>query len=125
MATSGAMRRNRHEPPQVDRLAVGAGRAGLHVGTLGSGMSASKTSSATTTRSAGSSSAVVHDMSVVLQAPGWPANTIEGRACTQGRFASLDELVEWGMLTARVAAFLRDAGELADVIEGAPSVDHL
>ena len=52
-------------------------------------MSASKTSSATTTRSAGSSSAAVHDISVVLPAPGWPANTIESRACTQARFASL------------------------------------
>jgi hypothetical protein len=48
-------------------------------------MSASKTSSATTTRSPGSSSAAVHDSSVVLPAPGWPANTIESRARTHAR----------------------------------------
>ena len=40
--------------------------------TLGSGMSDSNTSSATTTRSAGSSSAAVHDRSVVLPEPGGP-----------------------------------------------------
>jgi hypothetical protein len=53
--------------------------------TLGSGTSASNTSSATTTRNAGSSSAAKHDINVVLPAPGWPANTIDSRARTQAR----------------------------------------
>jgi len=87
-------------------------------------MSAPKTSSATTTRSAGSSSAAVHDISVVLPAPGLPANTIESRACTQAGSRRSD-LVQWGMLTARVAAFLRDADELADVHEDMPDAGHV
>jgi hypothetical protein len=87
-------------------------------------MSASKTSSATTTRSAGSSSAAVLDIGLVLPAPGWPANTIESRACTQAGSRRSD-LVQWGMLTARVAAFLRDADELADVHEDMPDAGHV
>jgi hypothetical protein len=53
--------------------------------TFGTGTSDSNTSSATTTRRPGSSSAVDHDSSVVLPDPGGPANTIESRARTQAR----------------------------------------
>ena len=51
--------------------------------TLGTGMSLSKTSSATTTRRDGSSSAVAHESRVVFPDPGGPANTIDSRARTQ------------------------------------------
>ena len=64
-----------------------AGRGGPHASASRPrsrrGTSASNTSSAMTTRLAGSSSAAQHDSSVVLPEPGAPANTIERSARTQ------------------------------------------
>ncbi len=86
--------------------------------TLASGTSASKTSSAMTTRLAGSSSAAQQDSRVVLPEPGAPANTIERSARTHsarkratglGEHVALDELVE------RAEG---DPGEPADVDHG-------
>ena len=91
------------QPAQIDGRAVGAAGRVCIDATLGSGTSASKTSSAMTTRSDGSSSAAQHDSSVVLPEPGAPANTIgqpRPDARTQepgglvGQHVALDELVE-------------------------------
>jgi hypothetical protein len=53
--------------------------------TFGSGRSASKTSSAITTRRLGSSSAAQHESIVVFPDPGAPEKTIESRARTHAR----------------------------------------
>ena len=75
MATSGAMRRN----PATSRrrsTSLRSGRAGrvCMCATFGSGMSVSKTSSATTTRRLGSSSAARQLSNVVLPDPGCAGN---------------------------------------------------
>ena len=81
-------------------------------------MSVSNTSSATTTRSDGSSSAVVHDSSVVLPDPGGPANTIDSRARTQAaQEARPPGAVSMSRSTSSSSVAERDAGELADVHE--------
>ena len=85
-ATSGAMRKN----PDTKRRRSTPGRSGraarvCMLATLASGMSASNTSSATTIRSEGSSSAAQQLNMVVLPEPGAPANTMVRRALTQAR----------------------------------------
>ncbi len=116
IATSGAMRRK----PATSRRRSTAGRSARAArvcipATLASGTSASNTSSAITTRLAGSSSAAQHDSSVVLPDPGAPAKTIESPARTasvrkaghgRARHVARHQLVE------RVE---RDAGEPTDV----------
>jgi hypothetical protein len=70
MAMSGAMRRKPATSDEVDLGPVGAAGRVCMLATFATGTSASKTSSAITTRSDGSSSAAQHDRRVVLPAPG-------------------------------------------------------
>jgi hypothetical protein len=76
-------------------------------------MSASNTSSATTTLSAGSSSAVVHDSSVVLPDPGGPANTIDSRACTQAASTAATGAIQHVALDVLAQRAERDAGSVS------------
>ena len=84
-------------------------------------MSDSKTSSATTTRSDGSSSAAVHDSSVVLPDPGGPANTIDSRARTHAASRTRDLAGEHVALDQLGERPERDAGELPDVDQHVPA----
>ena len=83
---------------------------------MGSGTSASNTSSAMTIRRDGSSSAAQHESNVVLPEPGAPAMTMESR---RGRSAQETggPLIERAAPDELIERAVRDAGELADVDE--------
>ena len=86
IATSGAMRRNpaTRRRRSISGRSIRLGRVCM-LATLATATSASKTSSAITTRRPGSSSAAQHDNKVVLPDPGDPAKTMLRRARTAAR----------------------------------------
>ena len=105
------------EPAQVDRAVGRRGRRGSACdATFGSGTSASKTSSAMTTRSDGSSSAAQQDSSVVLPEPG-RAGEDDREPGPHARPQELGRPARSSMSRSTSSSSSRNghAGELADV----------